>query len=173
MYGGGDGESLGLKQKDLPAIVIDTREQLPFDFAGIPTTRGTLATGDYSISGLEHLVAVERKSKEDAYGCVGASRDRFTRCLGRLAAMDRACIVIECSLADFAVPPPRTRIDAAMAIGSFISWSCAYRIPVFWCGSRAFAERVTLRFLAAYAKHCYSPRVSHVAVSPAATSVAG
>lgn len=44
-----------------------------------------------------------------------------------------------------------------MAIGSFISWSCMYRIPVYWCGTRAFAERVTVRFLAAYVKHICQP----------------
>src|SRR3972149_11563687 len=136
------------------AIVIDTRERLPFSFEGIPTVSGTLATGDYSLTGLESLVAVERKSYEDAWGCVGAGRRRFTDCLKRLGELDRAAIVIECSLGAFAIPPRRTRLDARMAVGSYISWSCQYRIPVFWCDSRAFAERVTLRFLLAYLKHC-------------------
>ncbi len=139
--------------RHLPPIVIDTREQLPFTFTGYETVKGTLNAGDYSLSGLEAKVAVERKSKEDAYGCVGSSRRRFVDCLERLAGLDRSAIVIECGLREFATPPSRTRIDQRMAIGSFISWSCKYRIPVFWCDSRAYAERVTVRFLAAYVKY--------------------
>jgi hypothetical protein len=40
-----------------------------------------------------------------------------------------------------------------MAVGSYISWACLYRIPVFWCDSRDYAERVCLRYLMAYLKH--------------------
>ena len=139
----------------LPPIIIDTREQSPFTFAGYETKVATLRTGDYSLEGFEDRVAVERKSKEDAYGCVGSGRRRFVECLERLAALDRAAIVIERSIENFdKEPPARTRIDSRMAVGSYISWSCKYRIPVFWCNNKAYAERVTVRFLAAYVKHC-------------------
>lgn len=140
---------------ELPTILIDTREQDPFPLIDYPTRIATLKTGDYSLDGFEGKVAVERKSKSDAYGCVGAGRRRFTECLERLAELDRAAIVIERSIEDFDQnPPERTRISSRMAIGSYISWSCKYRIPVFWCHNRAYAERVTVRFLAAYIKHC-------------------
>ena len=139
--------------KSLPCLLIDTREQTPFLFDGYETRVATLKTGDYSLEGFDDRVAVERKSKEDAYGCVGSGRKRFVACLERLAELDRAAIVIERSLVDFATPPPRTRVDQRMAIGSYISWSCKYRIPVFWCDSRLHAERVTVRFLAAYVKY--------------------
>ena len=142
------------RPSNLPTILIDTREQTPFTLAGYTTRIATLKTGDYSLDGYEDKVAVERKSKEDAYGCVGAGRKRFTDCLERLSQLDRAAIVIERSIEDFdQCPPPRTRIDSAMAIGSYISWSCKYRIPVFWCHNKLYAERITVRFLAAYIKH--------------------
>lgn len=138
----------------LPPIIIDTREQAPFTFEGYETKIATLKTGDYSLEGFEDKVAVERKSKSDAYGCVGGGRKRFVDCLERLAAMDRAAIVIERSIEDFDQnPPERTRIDSRMAVGSYISWACKYRIPVFWCNNRLYAERITVRFLAAYIKH--------------------
>jgi ERCC4-type nuclease len=47
-----------------PTIVIDTREQRPWSFS-VPTKPGTLASGDYSIEGCEHLFAVERKAPGD------------------------------------------------------------------------------------------------------------
>lgn len=135
-------------------IAIDTREQLPLEFAGYQTQRGTLPTGDYSIVGYESQVAIERKSHADGWAAVAAERARFERCLGRLAKLDRAAIVIECSLAEFCERPTRVqRVTPATAVGSFISWSCQYRIPVFFAGSRAFAERVVVRFLASWMKH--------------------
>ena len=137
-----------------PVILIDSRERLPYVFGGLRTERRKLDAGDYSLVGYENRTAVERKSQTDAYGVVGKGRARFERCLARLERLERPAIVIECTLAEFAVPPPQVeRITGAMAVGSFISWSCQYRIPVFWCGSRAAAERVTLRWLVAYLKH--------------------
>jgi ERCC4-type nuclease len=138
----------------LPTIIIDTREQTPFTLAGYETKIATLRTGDYSLEGYEDKVAVERKSVSDAYGCVGSNRRRFVECLERLADMHRAAIVIERGIEEFATnPPARTRVDSRMAVGSYISWSCKYRIPVFWCHNRLYAERITVRFLMAYLKH--------------------
>lgn len=138
----------------LPAIVVDTREQRPYEFAGLQTKRACLPAGDYSLDGHDSC-AVERKSKNDAWGCVGQSRVRFINCLSRLAGLQSPAIVIECSLDDFCNPPSRTRLSAAQGVGAFISWSQEYRIPVFWCPNRAYAERVTLRWLQAYWRHLH------------------
>ena len=47
--------------------------------------RGTLYTGDYSILGLEELIAIERKSIADLVACcMGENRERFERELHRL-----------------------------------------------------------------------------------------
>lgn len=137
----------------IPPIVIDTREQLPYEFEGYESVRGTLGAGDYSLVGFEGRVGVERKSKPDAYGCVGSSRRRFVHCLERLSLLDRAAIVIEADLKDFAKPPKRTLVTPAMAVGSYVSWACQYQIPVFFCDNREYAERVVVRFLMAYLKH--------------------
>lgn len=137
---------------DAPRIVIDTREQLPFAFKGLPTVRATLKTGDYSIEGYTDRVAVERKSKEDAYGCVGASRERFKRCMSRLADYERAAVVIECSVGAFIQPPARSAITGTQAVGSFTSWMATFRVPVIWCDSRELAEQMTVRFLLAYVR---------------------
>lgn len=141
------------KEKPLPpGIVIDSREQLPY-FGELDLPVVTLKAGDYSLSGYETKVAVERKTKEDAYNCIGQGRRRFEACLERLSRLERKAVVIECDLRDFAIPPPYSTISASKAVGSFVSWSCRFNIPVFWCGSREYAERVTFRFLMAYWKH--------------------
>ena len=95
------------------AVVIDTREQLPWTFGGLwsdSSARGgrrpivvdqrvaTLQQGDYSLVGHESQVAIERKSLADLFGTLGQGRERFERELARLAELDRAAIVIEASL---------------------------------------------------------------------------
>jgi ERCC4-type nuclease len=134
-------------------FVIDSRERLPYLFKGLPTITKKLDAGDYSLVGFEGRVAVERKEHGDAYGCIGASRKRFLRCLERLSKLDRAAIVIESSMASFSIPPSRSTISARQAMGSYVSWACEYRIPVFWCENRAYGERVTLMFLMSYLRH--------------------
>lgn len=135
-------------------IAVDTREQLPFDLLGFATMRKTLGAGDYSIVGLEDKLSVERKSYSDAWSSMSAGRARFERCVKRLAELDRAAIVIECSVKELAVQPSRIeRVSPASVVGGLISWSCQYRLPVFFADDRAHAERITVRYLAAYWKH--------------------
>ena len=145
------------KQVDKAApftLVVDTREKKPYSFAGFDVIVKGLKTGDYSIVGLEDKLAVERKSFSDAWQSMSSSRERFTRCIKRLAELDRAAIVIECSLTELSIPPRQVqRVSPASVVGGLISWSAQYAIPVFFCDNPMLAERVTLRFLAAYFTH--------------------
>lgn len=135
-------------------LIIDTREQQPFAFEGLITVRRKLNAGDYSIEGLEDRVAVERKNKSDAWGCMSDSRARFEKCAERLAALDRALIVIECGLESFCIRPSQIeRVSVASAVGGYVSIMVRHGIPVVWCDTRAYAERMTARFLASYWKH--------------------
>lgn len=138
-------------------IVVDTRENLPYLFEGFSTVRRKLDAGDYGLElpdGTLASVAVERKSHNDIWGSMSNGRARFERCVKRLAALDRAAIVIECSLTELCNRPPQImRTNVASVVGGLVSWACQYQIPVFWCDNRVFAERVTLRFLASYWKH--------------------
>lgn len=137
-----------------PVIAIDTREQLPFEFVGMTTQRCSLKTGDYSIVGYENRVAVERKSHNDMWGSMSNGRGRFERCIKRLAELDRAAIVVECSLTELCQRPHQIqRTNVASVVGGLISYSVQYAIPVFWCDTRIYAERVTVRFLLSWLKH--------------------
>ena len=134
------------------AFVTDSREKEPYLFEGFPVTVKKIDAGDYSLVGVEDQVVVERKSKEDAYGCTGKSRDRFKRCLERMSKLKRAVIVIESSFHDFQTPPSRTMISKQQAIGSYISWWSHYGVGVFW-GTRAECEAFTVKWLVACLKH--------------------
>lgn len=143
-----------MKTEPMPRIVIDSREQLPYAFDGCATVVRALPTGDYSLSGLEAEVCVERKQRVEAWQMVAGERRRFEDCLHRLAAITRPMVVIECSLHEFAVQPAEIqRVRVSSAVGSWLSWSAQYRIPIIWAGSREYGERVTYRWLRSYFKH--------------------
>jgi ERCC4-type nuclease len=55
----------------------------------------TLKTGDYSIEGMESLLALERKSMTDAIQSTMSGRERFVRSCERLAAFRWKAILIE------------------------------------------------------------------------------
>lgn len=83
---------------NLPPIIIDTREQLPYDFGGHPSYIRTLKTGDYSLEGLENLVVIERKRHEEFIGCLGNDRERFQNEIERGSTFRRLHVVVEASL---------------------------------------------------------------------------
>ena len=134
---------------DLAEICIDTREQLPY-YAKSPRT--TLATGDFSLVGYEHRIAIERKSVPDAFGSVGKGRWRFMREWGRLALMDWAAVVIEGTrdeVLDWAPPVRRKghRLSGQSVIGSLDIWSIFYGVPVHFEHGRMACKRLVPRLL--------------------------
>jgi ERCC4-type nuclease len=136
-------------------IVIDTREQTPFTFghekyAGTVVIAGALDTGDYSLAGLTDRVAVERKSLSDLVACLGSGRERFERELQRAAALDAFAVVVEASWADLAGRCYRSQMNSHAACQSVLAFTCRYRIPFLFAGSRAGAEYVTWGFLRQY-----------------------
>lgn len=84
-----------------PTVLVDTREQQPYSFVQLhPNWIGglkftTLKTGDYSIDGMESLLALERKSMVDAIQSTMSGRERFIRSCERLAKFRWKAILIE------------------------------------------------------------------------------
>lgn len=134
-----------------PTIVIDTREQLPYKFKGSVTK--TLKSGDYSILGLEDVVAIERKTKKDAYSSCGKGRVRFEKELMRLSAFDYSAIVIEASLSSLLTPPPYSMMNPLVVVNSFVSWSVKYGIHVFFASNRACSRNLVQLILGKYWKY--------------------
>ena len=128
-----------------PGVVVDNREQKPYHFPQFEVK--TLATGDYSIVGLEDRIAIERKSGPDAYASLGKGRARFERELERLAQFDYAAIVIESSLKGFLQPPAFSRLYPKAAVNSLIAWSIKYGVHVFFADDRRHANALTCQLL--------------------------
>ncbi len=144
-------------------VVIDTREQSPFGFAGIvadaaqrrrpiavQTVRAGLPTGDYSVEGLESSIAIERKSRADIYSTIAQGRKRFARELERLAALPGfAAVVVEDELSHLLQSPPfHCQLPPKNLWRSIMAWQLRFR-GVHWvfCPDRRFAEIATFRML--------------------------
>ena len=135
-------------------LVVDTREQRPFQFPSksiirkkeiiIKTVPLGLKAGDYSVLGLQDQISIERKSMIDLFGTAGGGRDRFERELERLAELEYAAIVIEGTWEDIARrPPARSDMTSKSVIRSLLAWSQRYGIHVFAVGPRPLAARLT------------------------------
>jgi ERCC4-type nuclease len=131
---------------EMVTAIRDTREQIPLDLSPLLTVPGTLATGDYSIVGLEHVVAVERKSLADALACVGQERERFDREVQRLLAYPVQCLVVESTWAEIEAGGWRSKITPQAAMGSLLGW-VASGLPVIMCGDHDRAGRCVSRLL--------------------------
>jgi len=140
-----------MTKKPKLTIVIDTREQLPYEFETSVTK--TLKTGDYSILGLENDVAVERKTKEDAYGSCGARRVRFEKEMMRLSKFNYAAVVIEASLSSLLTPPSYTKVSPLVVVNSFVSWTVKYGVHVFFASNREYARNLVQLILQKYWKY--------------------
>ena len=131
-------------------VVIDTREQLPYEFEDSITR--TLQTGDYSLFGYEDQITVERKTKADAYGTIGKGRTRFIKELERLREIDYSAIVVEASLSNFIEPPRFSQLNPKSAINSLLAWSIRYGVHIYFADNRMMGNLLTLRILERYWK---------------------
>jgi ERCC4-type nuclease len=134
-----------LKPEQVRAI-CDTREQCPLDLSPLQTVTATLATGDYSVKGLELVVAIERKSLSDLLGCVGRERARFDREVQRLLAYPVRCLVVESTWSEIEAGNWRGEVTPAAALGSLLGWIAA-GLPVLMCGDHQRAGRYVSRLL--------------------------
>lgn len=134
-------------QPEWITAIVDTREQAPLNLTPLAVEIGTLPTGDYSIRGMEHLVAIERKSLPDLLGCIGRDRDRFDREVQRLLAYPTRALVVEATWAQIEMGSwTNSRIKPAAAIGSLLGW-IEMGLPVILAGDHERAGRYVARLL--------------------------
>jgi DNA excision repair protein ERCC-4 len=126
--------------------LIDCREQRPLDVTPLRAFSANLVTGDYSVLGLENIVAIERKSLPDLLACVGQERERFDRECQRLLAYPTRCIVVESTWADLEAGGWKSKVTSSAVIGSCLGWITA-GIPVVMCGDHERAGRYVSRML--------------------------
>jgi DNA excision repair protein ERCC-4 len=134
------------KLEHLPPAICDKREQCPAVIDPWRVVRATLDTGDYSISSLETVVCVERKSEGDFLSCCGTERERFQREIDRMRGFPHKVLVVETTLDRINAGNWRSQITPAQAMGSLIGWA-ADGIPFFLAGDHEAAGKFISRFL--------------------------
>ncbi len=134
--------------------IVDTREQTPLDLAPLRMEPGTLATGDYSLKGLEHAVAIERKSLPDMVACVGSQRERFDREVQRLLAYPVRILLVEATWGDIEAGDWRGKVTPEAVLGSLLGWM-ASGLQVELVGDHNRAGRFASRILFTVARRRY------------------
>lgn len=140
-------------------IVIDTREQKPYNFYGVEVVHSALKTGDYSVEGFEHRIAVERKSLNDLANTLGRGRARFKREIDRAQEFDRFVVVIEADRHQVeayrdekSCPSYYSQIHPNAVLGTVDKWPGKYPVLDFvWAGDRAGGKALTLDLLKKWA----------------------
>lgn len=126
--------------------VQDTREQTPLCLDPLRVEVDTLTTGDYSVRGMEHLVAVERKNLDDLCGVVGRDRERFEREVQRLLAYPVRCLVVESTWSAIELGQWRSHVKPEAVLGSLIGWM-AQGLPVACVADHRRAGQFVSRLL--------------------------
>jgi len=136
-------------------VVVDSREQKPLSFDAFPdiqTEVMALRTGDYSLVGMQELVAVERKSETDLIHSLTYDRARFEAELERSRALRYFGIVIETTWHRLAKGEYRSKASPQSIVGSLFSIATKYNAGLFLVGtdrtSAAYAVQMILRHFA-------------------------
>jgi ERCC4-type nuclease len=131
-------------------IIIDTREQKPWEFPGHTTAVQKLDTGDYSVEGLEDILCIERKqnTSEFAKNIVEKRYDDWTE---RMSKFKYKFLLLEFSLSDVYLFPKnsgipkhmlnKTRISSKFLIKKLIELSMLHDIHVLFCESSYTASK--------------------------------
>ncbi len=146
-----------------PVAVVDTREQLPFNLMRFDNwfggeVRATLPAGDYSVQGMEHLLALERKSLDDLVGTLTQNRERFFRMCEALSALRWKALIIEASYEDVKSPYPSGFTDAHPngISGSLDALESRWGIPVIYTSRhKALAEEKAASWLSKHFTYWY------------------
>lgn len=126
-------------------VVIDQQEKKPWSLS-LPTVTRHLRTGDYSISGLEEVLTVERKSLGDFINTVIHEWLRFRKELYRMSSMDAACVVVEATLDDVLQKRYEAEVHPHSILGRANGIFLDHGIPVFWWGPRAATVNMVERY---------------------------
>ncbi len=136
-------------------IVADTRERdAAYSFENFPNVEvieAALPTGDYSLSGFEDRVSLERKRTDDLIGCLSQDRARFEKELSRARNFELFAVIVEDSLPNIMAGRYRSQMKSTAVIQSIAAFSVRYRVPFLFCGNRQGGELMVFSLLSKFA----------------------
>ena len=138
-------------------ILIDSREQQPYKFAGSITK--ALPYGDYSVQydGKDYTgdIIVERKgSVSELFALSGRGRDRFERELEKMRDVRYKYIIVEADLMDIVKNQPvGTRVEPMIVYSTLCSFAIKYQIPFLFCGNRVNGRGIMFKLFEFFVKY--------------------
>lgn len=127
------------KKKNLPTLLIDTREQTPLAFWHLESKPATLQSGDYSAEGIEELFAVERKTIADLAGSLTRGHDRFMREMHRLRGFQCKYLLIIGTEREFNELVRKGRARVNQILHSLMAIQARYGVHIAWVNTSAEA----------------------------------
>jgi hypothetical protein len=132
-------------------IIIDTREQQPWNFNDYTKAHKKLDTGDYSIEGLEHILTIERKKSSSEFA-TNVVESRFKDVVMRLSQFKYSFLLLEFDLEDLLIYPEgstvpkrmwdKVKITPSFLIKNILELQLNHNIKVIFCGSASNAEKI-------------------------------
>jgi ERCC4-type nuclease len=155
-----------------PVVLVDTREKEPLPLAENHPNwigaerRATLKTGDYTVEGMETLLALERKSLADAVNCTVGSRARFIATCARLARFRWKAILIEATLEDvkggFEASDILSDVHPNAVCGTLDAIEAKFGIPVIYASrDRALAAERAASWLSKHFTYWWLEQNGH------------
>jgi ERCC4-type nuclease len=144
-------------------VIIDTREQNPWEFQYHAVANKKLDTGDYSIEGYENVLCIERKS-----GMAELARNvverRFKDVIDRMKNYKHSYILIECDYDQLMNYPngsdvpknkwSKIKITPKFILKFIIELQMNHGIHVMFCGNHDWAQKTALSIMKRiYAKY--------------------
>ena len=141
-----------------PVLLVDTREQNPFDFARFDgwfagVEKRALELGDYSIAGLEDVCVVERKDLSDLVHSCTVARTAFIHRLRLMAEQPHRLLVITSALSQMKSPYSHSKIDPNRIMQFLIAALAGLQVPFVCSETHELGEELVALYL--YQVHLY------------------
>jgi len=151
------------RQIPKPVVLVDTREKTPFEFdrftnwvAG--TKQCKLDVGDYSVEGMEEILALERKTLSDLITTVMQERTRFFRMCERMSQYRWRALILEASYEDIKSPYDEdyTLAHPNAVSGTLDALEARFGIPIIYASRyRGLAEEKAASWLSKHFTYWY------------------
>jgi len=139
-------------------IIVDTREQLAWEFPQAVVEIRKLDVGDYALADYLDL-AIERKTLDDFCQSIGKNRARFAREYERAQESQTMLVcIIEGSWEDVLDHNYISHIHTHSVIGTVYLWQKKYGMPIYLAGNRMIANELAWKMLKLHYKRANALR---------------
>lgn len=157
-------EGRGITRKiPKPIVLVNTREQIPFEFTNhsnwiADTKRQKFGAGDYSVVGMDNLLALERKTLTDLITTLMQHRKRFFKLCEKLAKYRWRALLIEATYEDIKSPyyDLNTQDHSNAISGSLDALEARFGIPaIYTLRNYSLAEEKAAGWLSRHFTYLY------------------